>query len=56
MNLKKDLKSKNGQSALEYAIIFAIIVSVIVGSGFLTRVKDIFSNHFTAMEGRIVGG
>ena len=56
MNLTKDLKSNNGQSAIEYAIIFAIVVSALVASGFLTQVGTIFSNHFNAMQGRIVGG
>lgn len=56
MSLKKNLKIKKAQAALEYMILFTIVLAVLIASGFFTRVQASFQNHFNEAVSCITGG
>ena len=56
MTFKNYLKSKNGQSVLEYCILFAVMLAALIASLFMTNVGAIFTGHFIDCRTIILGG
>lgn len=50
------LKSRSGQTVVEYFIIFAVILAAILSTGFLDRIKNAFDNYLNRSQTRIVIG
>jgi Flp pilus assembly pilin Flp len=49
MNFKKFLKSREGQSVIEYCLVMAIIVAAIFSSNFLLKTRVAFTGHFASL-------
>lgn len=54
MNLKKSLKSRMGQTVVEYMLLAAISILALLGSDILTgSLRDSLNDHFDTAQSRI---
>lgn len=54
MKLKKCLKSKLGQTVVEYALLAAVAIAALLVSGFFAgSMSDALDNHFDTARSRI---
>lgn len=53
--MKRDYKSmRKGQSTMEYFIILAVVLTAILASGFIGRLRGAFDIYFTRATAEIV--
>ena len=54
MNLKKCLRSKLGQTVVEYALLVAVAIATLLLSGFFAgSMRDALNDHFDKARSRI---